>query len=98
MRKNRMDLLLSICRLGDDRPPEFVRYWDRWSRRYDAAGVRRIKRVWAARFRNDMAEVLPKLTTGGDKRAFLRYVLLMNRSWDLEAQQLLVPSVVGDLV
>ena len=98
MRKNRMDLLLSICRLGDERPPEFVRNWERWSRRYDAEGVRRFSRAWAAKFRNDMADILPRITTGGDKRAFLRYVVLMNRSWDLEAQQLLVPSVVGDPV
>ena len=91
MRKNRMDLLLSICRLGDERPPEFIRNWDRWTRRYDAEGVRRFTRAWATKFRNDMAEILPQLT-GGDKRAFFKYVTKMNRAWHLESQQLLVPS------
>ena len=96
-RRNRLDLVNKVCRLGADRPPEVEVNWSRWQDRFDAEGVRRYGAAWAFQLKRSMGGVIQELVSGedgvgGNPRAFLQFYRRISREW------LIAAGAAGDVV
>ena len=90
-RRNRLDLLNCVRRLGRELPAEVEANWKRWTERFDAEGVARYNRAWGMRLQLVMANVVRELVGGGDGGepadpvAFLRWYRQISAEWILHA-------------
>ena len=93
-RRNRIDLLRKVIRLGDPLPPDKEANFQRWCRRMDDKGCKDFCRGWGSVIKNHMATVIQS-AMGGDRLAFHRWHAEFTSAWCLDALELEVPGVGG---